>query len=445
MGSCNCTKKSLEVELEVPPRPKRFLENKFSQDKDLGKDLAPGHSLFSDYDPNDQLKKTLQELYTIVKRCQIILEEYQSYHSGSYPLSLHQISRLICQIDSAFKMNQYWIWFMLEYEEDTIVGNAFNHLRSQFYCLQSKLILISEASEDQQTNKITPKEGHKEMDGKQGRKLKATKYLNFSCSNTRRSQENSSLNLTLTVETLYRLSCNGLSQKIYKDSFENLNDLDFSCWFDFCVKPGEELSVNHGNHKGSTFSKKALKVALPWFKDVTVETDFKSLKSFYKFAAHLSSCNGVKHLELVALNITEIGLYLPQIVKTCARAQKGVCLSRFNFNETQFKKFLMGCRHHEEVDFAWCKFDIPRVPDLSTCMKGTLIKKIWLCFCDKNYELSKYSKTMENLIKGISVCDLKESLREVEILDFTEKGYYNSIFEKYGLGHVVNNSSWSEI
>ncbi|CAI2364591.1 unnamed protein product [Moneuplotes crassus] len=439
MGSCNCTKKSPEVELEVHPRPKRLLKNKFSQSKDLGKDLAPEYQLFYYYDPNDKCKKTLEELYTIVRKCQTIVEKYQSIRSDSYPLSLHQISRLIYQITSAFKMNQFWIQCRWEYKEDTNIKNAFNHIRSQVNELEQKLSVINEVTEGQQTKKVTPKEYYKERDGKQEGQLTAAKDLNFCYSTSQCSQEAAGLNLYHTFETLYRLSCNGLSQKIYQNSNENIHSQNASYWHYFPQKPGLSLEADHRNPEDCVYIKKVRKVALPGFESFTVKTDSKFMKSFHKSVAYFSPCNGLDDLTLASLEPTKIGLYLPQIIKTCARVQKSVWLWGFNLNETQFKKFLMGCRHQEQVTFYQCRFSIPRVPDLSKCMKGTLIKKIWLCFCDENYELSKYSETMENLIKGISVCDLKESLREVEILDLTAKDYFNAIFEKYGLGHIVDN------
>ncbi|CAI2359040.1 unnamed protein product [Moneuplotes crassus] len=483
MGSCNCTQKSEEVELEIPPRPKSLLKNKFSQNKDVqNKKLprlrCPSHEKRND-PQNYQRKKTLQELYDIVRRCKIILEEYQSCRSDSHPLSLHQISRVISEIGSSFKINCFWIQNDKEFEklktfeeefkeydeesdkeynEHMSVVGAFRHLHSQIYGLKQELIFINKVTENQQTKKIIPKEDHKEMDGKQGGQLvclinspnskqknpiAAKAPQDILCTALERSQEAVSLNLVLTFETLYRLSCDGLNQKIYQDSYENICDSNFGLFSNFFHKPGENFRVNHRNYKGSITAKKLRKVALPWFIDVTVKTNPKSLKLFHESVAHFSPCGGMKTLTLEVLEPTEIGLYLQQIIKTCAHVQKEICLCGFNLNEIQFKKFLMGCRHQEQVSFRSCKFAIPRVSDLKTCMKGTLIKKIGFCSCDENYELSKYSETIDNLINGISSCDLKESLTEIYILDYLARGYFNSTFEKYGLGDKGVNHSLS--
>ncbi|CAI2364134.1 unnamed protein product [Moneuplotes crassus] len=380
MGSCNCTKKSAEVELEAPPHQKSDPKNKFNKDKNFEKDLASKYQLFNDCDLNDQCKKTIQELYTTARRCQIILKEYQSCHSDSYPLSLHQISKLISQIASAFKNSQFWTQYRCEHKEEARVMNAFNHLCSQVDALEQELSLITKLLRISKQRRLL-KEGHKEMDSEQGTRLAIKSPQNIPSTSLERRQEAASLNLVLTFETLYKLSCNVLSQKIYHDSSENARVHNARVWYYLPQYPGLSLKFDHSNHKGCVYSKKVRKVTLPCFEGVLVITDPKSLKPFHKCVAHLSTCSSLDNLRLAALEPTEIGLYLPQIIKTCTRVQKRVSIVGFNFNETQFKKFLMGCRHHEEVDFAWCRFDIPRVPDLSTCMKGTLIKTIWFWDC----------------------------------------------------------------
>ncbi|CAI2366287.1 unnamed protein product [Moneuplotes crassus] len=438
MENCNYIKKSPEVELEIPSRLKSASKNKFSEDKNLEKDLAPKYPLFYDYDPNDQCKKTLQELYTTARRCQIILKEYQSCHSGSYPLSLHQISRLISQIVSTSKNNQFWIQYRCYHKEDVIIINAFNHLWSQIDELKQELSLIHEVTENQQRKEVTLKKGHKEMGEKQGGQLTTKTLQDIPCIFLERSQEAASLNLVLTFEALYRLSCNGLSQKIYHDSYENTIDCNISDWYYFSQEPGLSLEFDYTNPERCVYAKKVSKVTLPYFESVIVNTDSKSLKLFHKCVAHFSPCSNVKALEILALELTDIALYLPQIVKICARVQKKVCLCKFNLNETQFKKFLMGCRHLEEVKFTLCKFDIPRVPDLSTCMKGTVIKKICLWTCIRQNEWRKFPEKLETLVNAISAGDLKESLKEVEFEDTLSEYFVNWIFEKYGLGHILN-------
>ncbi|CAI2386531.1 unnamed protein product [Moneuplotes crassus] len=333
-------------------------------------------------------------------------------------------------------MNQFWIQYMGEDEEDTSIKDIFNYLHSQADGLAQKLSLINEVTENEQAMDMTSKDNHEEMDRRRGSQLTANKAPDISCSTPQWSQEVTSLNLILLFETLYRLSYNGLSQKIYYDSYENIRSYDLMCWFQTRLEPGNDFDVNHGNPEDSLFYKKVRKVTLPCFKRVVIKTDSKSLKLFQKCVAHFSPYNCVENLKFVALEPIEIGLHLSQIFNICARIQKVNSLRGFSLNETQFKKFLVGCRHQVKVSFLSCKFNISRVPDLSKLMKGTVIKTILFDDCAQINKWKKHPEKLERLISAISSCNLKESLRQILFRNSIQQDFVSPIFEKYGLGHI---------
>jgi len=95
----------------------------------------------------------------------------------------------------------------------------------------------------------------------------------------------------------------------------------------------------------------------------------------------LTSCipqSGLKRLRISAKDLIGIQGYLPSIMEASYRVSEAIVLDSFIINEQQLKKVFMAARLTKEIEFVECKFRLPRLPEISKCLKSTTIKKITL-------------------------------------------------------------------
>ncbi|CAI2379582.1 unnamed protein product [Moneuplotes crassus] len=241
----------------------------------------------------------------------------------------------------------------------------------------------------------------------------------------------SSLSSAWTLVHQTEIQTNEALEKIYYQIVTESNK--FYIW-------GKELSLWIDDIKDQSFLKTMRKIPYPHFEEINLQNvSHRSIKKV-KFLLEERMRINADSLVFVAKNISRVTAYLSLIIKVSYKISHRMCLGELIMNELQLKRILFAYKHVKVLEFSGCIFSLPKVPDFTKCLEGTSIKEICLAYCERrdwNDWINEPQK-FENLIKGLSNSDLKDSLQEIDFGYFCELklDFLKEVLSKHGFGHV---------
>ncbi|CAI2369653.1 unnamed protein product [Moneuplotes crassus] len=263
--------------------------------------------------------------------------------------------------------------------------------------------------------------------------VKTSSYEDSKCLSEKRKNINKILSkcLPMSIEKRDQNELSKIYQQLWTNVFHNLRGQTKN------FKKQMTLHFNCSKNYSEGVLKKIKFLSLPMIEKVKVKSVSKR-NNGDQFLMNDSFQNRYSGLYFSTKDLINTNYCLRNIARILPTIKEKVHLDKFKLSLSHLKHILKSCAHVSYLVLGNCIVSVPEIPDLSICLKGTVISSLSLVSCSFMPSCCEPSTVVKNLLDGILSTEMKKTLKEIRLVRNKDlvKSEIKQILNKCGMKKI---------